>query len=423
VTETEGALARALQDSFRREWPTLVAAATRITGDVASAEEAVQDALVSALARWPFSGVPERPGAWLLTAARNRARNIVRDRSRERARWERVYTQPATSQEPDADEIVDDQIGDDRIGDDRLRLILVCCHPLLSPEAQVVLALRLIGGLSTAQIGRAFLQSESAIAQRLVRAKRALAGAGVPFALPPPEEWSERLPAVLRVAYLIFNEGYVAGDSDDLQRLDLSVEGLRLARLVAEMVDDPEVFGLVALMEFGMARAPTRQDADGDLVLLEHQDRNRWVPEHLEAGRDALRRAIELEARGAFTLQAEIAACHANAPSFAATDWCRVIELYDALMLVAPSPVVALNRVVALAMAHGAQVGLRELEQIVSAHDLDDYHLLWATRADLMRRLGRWPEAASDYRRALMLTTNAAEQRFLSARLRECATT
>jgi RNA polymerase sigma-70 factor (ECF subfamily) len=411
MTTNPRPLAQTLEECFRREWPGLVAAAARITGDLGTAEEVVQDALTSALARWPFSGVPDRPGAWLLTASRNRARNLVRDRAREQARWE-----AAAERSP-----ADDDHAPAPIGDDRLRLVFVCCHPVLAPEAQVALAMRLIGGLSTRQIARAFLQTDTAVAQRLVRAKRTLAEAGVPFAVPEPAEWPARLPGVLNVAYLIFNEGYLASEGPDLDRPDLCREALRLVALLAELIDDQaEVFGLLALINFHLSREATRRDADGDLVLLADQERWRWDAGHLAAAHAALNRALALGVADPYTLQASIAACHADAPTWEQTAWPRIVELYDQLIALTHSPVVELNRAVAVAMASGPPAGLEALNPIVAAGQLDGYHLLWATRADLLRRAGRLNEAASDYRRALTLATNAAEQRFLAARIDEC---
>ncbi len=402
----------ALAECFRDEWPKLVAAGARITGDVGAAEEIVQEVLVTALARWPFAGVPERPGAWLLTAVRNRARNLVRDRGRARARQDAIA--PLAVAEPAA-------ASREPIADDRLRLMFVACHPVLAPEAQVALTLRLIGGLSTRQIARAFLQSEATVAQRLVRAKRALADAAVPFAVPPRAEWPQRLPAVLGTVYLIFNEGYAAADGASLTRGDLCEEALRLGRLVTELLPAVgEAHGLVALMELHAARLAARVGDDGGLVLLADQDRDRWDRSRIAAGLAELEQATSLGERGPLTLQAELAACHATAPDWAATDWRRIVELYDQLAAVAPSPVVALNRAVALAMLHGPEHGLRELDTLIEDGDLDGYHLLWATRADLLRRSGRPGDAAEAYRRAIAIAGNPVEQRYLADRLAEC---
>ena len=402
----------ALAGCFRDEWPKLVAGAARITGDVGAAEEIVQEVLVTALARWPFAGVPERPGAWLMTATRNRARNHVRDQSRALARQDALAPLAGVEAAP---------AGAGPIADDRLRLIFVACHPVLAPEAQVALTLRLIGGLSTRQIARAFLQPEATVAQRLVRAKRTLADTRVPFAVPPADEWAQRLPAVLGTVYLIFNEGYATADGTSLTRDDLCEEALRLGRLVGELLPSvAEVHGLIALMELHVARSATRVDDDGRLVLLADQARDRWDRARIAAGLAALERAKGLGAPGPLTLQAELAACHATAPSWEATDWAQIVGLYDRLAAVAPSPVVALNRAVALAMLHGPEHGLRELDALVEDGDLDGYHLLWAARADLLRRCGRPGDAAEAYRRALALAGNPVEQRYLADRLAEC---
>jgi RNA polymerase sigma-70 factor (ECF subfamily) len=404
----------ALERCFRDEWPALVAAATRIVSDLASAEEIVQDVLLSALARWPFTGIPDRPGGWLLTATRNRARNLVRDRVRERAREEATAVVA----------VIDDVTAPaDDIVDDRLRLIFVCCHPTLAAEAQVALTLRLVCGLSVRQIARAFLQPEATIGQRITRAKRTLAESQVPFEAPPPAEWEARLPAVLGVVYLVFNEGYAPGEGPAAVRDELCDEALRLGALLAELLPAvAEVHGLVALMELHASRRPTRVDDDGNLVLLADQDRSKWDRDHLQAGVIALGRARERGQLGPMTLQAELAACHTLSPTWNDTDWRRIVTLYDELLSQVPSPVVALNRTVAIAMRDGPEAGLEELAPLIEEGALLDYHLLWATRADLARRCGRFGDAATDYRRALSLATNPADVRFLTGRLAECTT-
>jgi RNA polymerase sigma-70 factor (ECF subfamily) len=421
--------AYALEESFQREWPGLVAAAARMTGDLDAAEEIVQDVLATALARWPFTGVPERPGAWMLTATRNRARNYLRDQARRRVRQqEAAILAPAPIEQAPADQHQTEQppTGQENptsegIDDDRLRLVFMCCHPLLSVEAQVSLTLRLVGGLSTSQIARAFLQPPTTIGQRLSRAKRTLVDARVAFAAPGPHEWGERLPAVLGVVYLIFNEGYSSAEGPTLTRSELGHEALRLGRLLAELLpDEAEVHGLVALMAFQSSRLATRVDESGELVLLADQDRGAWDWQRIGEGQTALVRAWQLGRPGPLTLQAEIAGCHAQAPTWEATDWTRIVGLYDTLMARSPSPVVALNRVVAVAMLHGPEIGLAEVDSLARSRQLDQYHLLWATQADLARRCGRLDEAAGAYRRALDLATNPAERRFLAGRLAEC---
>jgi predicted RNA polymerase sigma factor len=288
-------------------------------------------------------------------------------------------------------------------------------------EAQVALTLRLVGGLSTSQIARAFLQPQSTIGQRLSRAKRTLVQAQVAFAVPGPADWAERLPAVLGVVYLVFNEGYAAADGPSLTRSELGHEALRLGRLLAELLpDEAEVHGLVALMSFQLSRMATRVDESGELVLLADQDRSAWDESYIGDGQTALVRAGRLGPPGPLTLQAEIARCHAQAPTWEATDWDRIVRLYDALMDRSPSPVVALNRVVAVAMLHGPEVGLAEVDSLAGRGELDHYHLLWATQADLARRCGRLEKAAAAYRRALELATNPTERRFLAGRLAEC---
>ncbi|HEU5003168.1 MAG TPA: sigma-70 family RNA polymerase sigma factor [Actinomycetota bacterium] len=405
--------ADALQECFRTEWPVLMGAVARMVGDLHAAEEIVQDAMVSALGRWPFTGVPDRPGAWLMTAARNRARNYLRDAARQRTRLNAVPPLPEGDlEEPPA------------IEDDRLRLMFVSCHPLLGPDAQAALTLRWVAGLSTRQIARGFLQPEATVAQRIVRAKRTLAESGAGFAVPAPGEWAERLPGVLRVVYLIFNEGHTAGEGDDLTRPDLCDEALRLGRLLAELVPaEPEVHGLLALMAYTASRLPARTDSQGDIVVLADQDRSRWDRALIQAGDGALRRAEALAGaeRGPLTLQGAIAGIHARAPSWEATDWAALVALYDRLSETAPSDVVALNRAVAVAMASGPRAALPALDDLVDAGSLGHYHLLWATRADLLRRAGRPGEAIADYDRALQLVHNVAEERFLAARRAQCA--
>lgn len=404
--------AGALEECFRAEWPVLMGAVARIVGDLHAAEEIVQDALVSALGRWPFTGVPDRPGAWLMTAARNRARNYLRDAARQDARLRAV----ALLLPGDAAPAV-------AIGDDRLRLMFVSCHPLLGPDAQAALTLRWVAGLSTRAIARGFLQPEATVAQRIVRAKRTLAESGVGFAVPEPAEWAGRLPGVLQVVYLIFNEGHTVAEGDALTRPDLCVEALRLGRLLGELLPgEPEVQGLLALMAFQASRLAARIDAAGNLVVLADQDRTLWDRALIGGAEAALRRALPAAGQpGALTLQAAIAGCHARAASWEATDWAGIVALYDQLAAVAPSDVVDLNRAVAVAMALGPAAALPALDDLVDRGGLGRYHLLWATRADLRRRAGRPGDAVADYDRALELVRNVAEERFLAARRAECA--
>jgi RNA polymerase sigma-70 factor, ECF subfamily len=401
-----------LEGTFRREWPLLVAAAARIVGDLSQAEEIAQDVMVTALDRWPFSGVPDRPGAWLLTATRNRARNVLRDRARAVARERATALPEVAAPEVDGDEAL--------IADDRLRLVFVCCHPVLGQDAQVALTLRLLGGLSTREIARAFLVPETTLAQRLVRAKRTLANARVPFAVPDPQFWPERLPAVLSVIYLIFNEGYEAAEGPTLSRPVLCEEARRLAALLVEMVpDQPEVHGLAGLLALSAARLAARVDDAGGLVALEYQDRSRWDTRAIDEGRAAIERALRCGEPGPITLQAMIAACHAEAPTWDSTNWAAIVALYDRLYTLSPGPVVALNRAVAMSMTSLTAEALAVVDRL-TAGDLARYHLAWATRADFLRRLGRFRESAADYRRAAALAGNEAERHFLTGRAELC---
>ena len=404
--------ASTLEDTFRREWPRLVAAAARIVGDLGQAEEIAQDVMVTALDRWPFGGIPDRPGAWLLTAARNRARNVVRDEARAAAR-NRLAAIAEVAPPADMD-------GGGPIGDDRLRLVFACCHPLLKRDAQVALTLRLVGGLSIPEIARAFLVPEATLTQRVVRAKRVLANAQVRFAVPDRQDWGERLPAILAVVYLIFNEGYEATSGPELGRPVLCEEARRLAVLLVEMLpDQPEVHGLAALVELSAARLAARVDGSGDMVVLEDQDRSRWDRQAIANGRAAIERALRAGAPGPMTLQAMIAACHAGAGAWESTDWHAIGALYDQLYSVSPSPVVGLNRALAISMNSSPETALALVDDFISG-DLASYPLAWATRADMLWRLGRHQDSAADYRRAAALTGNGTERRFLTRRAERC---
>jgi RNA polymerase sigma-70 factor (ECF subfamily) len=400
---------------FRLEYGRVVASVLRITRDIDTAQEIVQEAFEQALSHWPASGMPDRPGAWLLTTARRRALDHLRRRRRAAARADELaYVSPGATQ-PDLDE-------PDVIPDDRLRLIFTCCHPALPAESRVALTLRLVGGLSTVEIARAFLVPEPTIAQRLVRAKRAIRDGGFPYEVPEGLLLAERLSPVLAVLYLIFNEGYAAHSGQDLLRGELCEEAIRLGRVLAELMpDQPEALGLLALMELQAARAPARTDADGNLVLLEDQDRRRWDRARIDRGLALLARAGARGNAGAgpYQLQAAIAACHARAASWEATDWGRIVDHYRALAALAPSPVVELNLAVAVGLADGPAAGLAALDELDAAA-LRDYHLLPAARADFLRRLDRFREAAVEYRRALGLADNPREKAFLAARLAGC---
>ncbi len=397
---------------WRAEAARVIGALTRLTRDVGRAEELAQEALVAALERWPRDGVPDNPGAWLTTTARNRGSNAARhDRIGERAAAALALTVDATRPHAELEATVAANLDRD-IDDDVLRLIFTACHPALAAEARVALTLRVVAGLTTAEIARAFLTSEPTVAQRLVRAKRALAEAGVEFELPRGDALSPRLASVLEVVYLIFNEGYAAAAGDDLLRPALCDEARRLgARVVALAPSEPEAHGLCALMDLHASRAAARVDAAGEPVLLADQDRGRWDGAAIDAGLAALAAADALtDAPGPYHLQAAIAACHARAASVAATDWGRIAALYGDLAARAPSPVVELNRAIAIARAEGAAAGLARLDALAAEPALRRYHLLPAARADLLEQLGRRAEATAEFRRAAELATNARQR-------------
>jgi RNA polymerase sigma-70 factor (ECF subfamily) len=405
---------------FREEQGRAVATLIRVTGDFDLAEEAVQDAFISALETWPQRGIPANPGAWITTTARNRAIDRLRRRKRLVEKTDTLGREAALESQLAA--IGPDLAEDDAmpIADDRLRLIFTCCHPALAMDARVALTLRTLGGLTTPEIARAFLVPEPTLAQRLVRAKRKIRDAGIPYRVPPAELLAERLDGVLRVLYLVFNEGYAATSGDSLIRRELCAEAIRLTRVVVSLLpDEPEAVGLLALMLLHDARREARVGPAGELVLLDAQDRGRWDADRIAEGRALVERALASRRPGPYQLQAAIAALHDEATIPADTDWPQIVALYVALQRMAPSPVVELNLAAAVAMADGPAVGLAMMDGIAASGELDTYPYLHAGRADLLRRLERWSEASEAYRRALELTTNEPERAFLRRRLRE----
>jgi RNA polymerase sigma factor (sigma-70 family) len=408
----------AIDAVWRIESPRLIAALARMTRDIGVAEDLAQDALVAALEQWPGSGVPDNPGAWLMATARRRGIDRYRREATLRRKREELGHEVAREQMTPPDLAA---AADDVIGDDLLALIFTTCHPTLSPEARVALTLRLLGGLTTAEIARAFLVPEATIAQRIVRAKRTLSAAGVPFEVPGAAELPARLGSVLGVVYLVFNEGYSATAGDDWIRPGLCEDALRLGRILAGLAPrEPEVHGLVALMEIQASRSRARIGRDGRPVLLLEQDRSRWDRILITRGLVALERARELGgATGPYALQAAIAACHARALTADGTDWERIAALYDALGQISPSPVVELNRAVAVAMAFGAAAGLEIADALTGEPALASYHLLPSVRGDLLTRLGRHDEARAEFARAASMTRNARERELLLARAAE----
>ncbi|MEV6999776.1 RNA polymerase sigma factor [Streptomyces sp. NPDC093982] len=409
---------KAVAEAFREEWGQVVATLIRVTGDWDLAEECAQDAFAQALDRWRRDGVPRRPGAWLTTTARNRALDVLRREAVGAAKLREVAVL-ARDEPPYGSE--NDSGDGSGVQDDRLRLIFTCCHPALPIEARVALTLRTLAGLTTPEIARAFLVPEATMAQRLVRAKRKIRNAGIPYRIPPAHLLPERTTGVLGVIYLLFNEGYAATAGADLVRTNLCAEAIRLARVLARLMpDEPEVLGLLALLLLHDARRHTRVDAAGDLVTLEDQDRTAWDRAEADEGAALLETALRRGRPGPYQIQAAIAACHTTAPSAEDTDWADIAALYGELARLVPSAVVRLNRAVAVGMADGTDAGLALVEELEEEGDLAGYHLLPATRADLLRRSGRTDEAAQAYRSALELVENDAERRFLERRLAEC---
>ncbi|MFN8521609.1 MAG: RNA polymerase sigma factor [Chloroflexota bacterium] len=401
---------------WRIESATLIAALTRVVRDVGTAEDLAQDALVTAMERWATSGVPENPGAWLMTTARNRAIDFLRRRQLATVKHEELGRSTLVEEEAAASEF--DTAADEDVGDDLLRLIFIACHPVLARESRVALTLKVLGGLSTEEIARAFLIAETTAAQRIVRAKRTLAAERVPFELPPAAERRQRVDSVLEVIYLIFNEGYAATSGEDWVRPGLCQEAIRLGRILAALTpEESEVHGLLALLELQASRLPARVGRDGEPVLLLDQNRSRWDGILIDRGLSNLARAeSSSEEPGPYTLQAAIAACHARARIADATDWHRISALYLQLGTVAPSPIVELNRAVAVGMAHGPAPALAIVDGLQSDPALRDYHLLPATRADLLIKLGRLTEAHAELLRAASLTQNQRERQLLLER-------
>ena len=405
---------RAIETVFRMERARIVAALARFTRSVDLAEEFAQDALIAALRNWPGAGIPDKPGAWLIASAKRRAIDHFRRAKMAEGKLALlgIDAEAEATVEPERD---------DDLGDELLGLMFVSCHPALSTEARVALTLRLVGGLSTEEIARAYLVSETAMAQRIVRAKRSLSDAGVPFEMPGGPDRGERLSSVLEVLYLVFNEGYSATKGDDWMRPQLCQEAMRLGRMLAGLApDEPEVHGLIALMEIQASRLPARSDADGRPILLLDQNRSRWDHLLINRGLAALARAQALPRPGAYTLQAAIAACHARAHTAEETDWPRIAALYAALAELAPSPVIELNRAMALSMAFGPAAGLELADQLAHEPTLRNYHLLPSVRADLLMKLGRFQDALSEFERAAALTQNERERTMLMERAQSC---
>ncbi|MDQ1924243.1 RNA polymerase sigma factor [Massilia pseudoviolaceinigra] len=421
ATQAKHAAARVIEGVWRIESARIIGALARMLRNVGLAEELAQDALVSALERWPEAGIPDNPAAWLMTVAKNRALDHLRHATLQRNK-ESELTYEIETLLQDASPDLDATLEDD-IGDDLLRLMFIACHPVLSTEARVALTLRLLGGLTTDEIAHAFLVSEATVAQRIVRAKRTLAEAKVPFEVPRTDQLVARLASVLQVIYLIYNEGYSASAGGDWMRPKLCDEALRLGRILAGLLpQESEVHGLVALMEIQSSRARARLGPQGEPVLLLDQDRSRWDQLLIRRGLAALERAGQLgESYGPYALQAAIAACHARALAPEQTDWQRIAALYDALAQLMPSPVVELNRAVVLGMAYGPAAGLELVDALIASDTLRNYHLLPSVRGDLLARLGRMDEACAEFRQAAELTNNLRERALLLARAQGCA--
>jgi RNA polymerase sigma factor (sigma-70 family) len=411
---------RAIDAVWRIESARVIAGLARLTGDVAVAEDLAQDALLAALEQWPKSGVPDNPGAWLMAAAKRRSVDVARHKKMAEGKHEEIGRALDEGQEKEEEQLVD--AIDDEIGDDLLRLIFTACHPVLTQDAQVAMTLRLLGGLTTDEIARAFLVPEATLAQRIVRAKKTLSEAHVPFEVPRGAAFTERLASVLSVIYLVFNEGYAATAGDDWMRPALCEDALRLGRILAGLVPDAgEVHALVSLMEIQHSRNGARTKPDGSLIRLLEQDRRRWDRGMISRGLAALERAERLGALGPYGFQAAIAACHARARTNEETDWARIAALYDGLAALTPSPVVELNRAVAVSMAFGPAAGLEIVDKLTKEPALKEYHLLQSVRGDLLAKLGRYAEARKEFETAAKMTRNARERELLLERAAACS--
>ncbi|HXC40370.1 MAG TPA: RNA polymerase sigma factor [Burkholderiales bacterium] len=405
---------REVERIYRAESRRVLATLIRLLGDFGLAEEALQDAFTAALSQWSENGIPDNPRAWLVSAGRFKAIDKIRRRARFDASLEEIVHQIET-------DAAEDVISREGMEDDRLRLIFTCCHPAIAPDAQVALTLREVCGLTTEEIASAFLTTPSTLAQRIVRAKGKIRDARIPYRVPPREELPERLDSVLRVIYLVFNEGYAASSGDSLTRHDLSGEAIRIARLVQELLPEPEVMGLLALMLLHESRRTARADPAGDPIPLEEQDRSLWNRGMIEEGSALVEQALRSRRFGPYTLQAAISALHAEAPDMACTDWEQIVGLYDVLARLEPSPVIDLNRAVAIAMRDGPAAGLKLVDDLLADGNLNNYHLAHAARGDLHRRLGNKAEARKSFQRALDLSRQEPERRFLARRLKELA--
>lgn len=405
-------LSRTFETLYRSESGRVLATLVRLLGDLDLAEESMHEAFAAALESWPRTGIPDKPRPWLISTARFKAIDAMRRRTR----FDGAQRDLVAHVESRVD---DASLEDEEIEDDRLRLIFTCCHPALSPEGQLALTLREICGLTTEEIARAFLVTPATLAQRIVRAKAKIREASIPYEVPAPQELPERLNAVLQVIYLVFNEGYSAAAGAEVTRAELTGEAIRLGRLLTELQPEPEVMGLLALMLLQESRRAARTSATGELILLENQDRSLWNREQIAEGVAWVERALKSRRFGAYTLQAAIAAVHAEAESTAATDWRQIVALYNHLVQIQPSPVVRLNRAVAIAMCEGPEAGLAQIDAVLEHGELANYYLAHSARAELYRRLGRTAEARASYEKALALTQQEPERQFLQARIRQ----